>query len=70
MFTVVVSMLLLVALLVSVSGIFIHTVVAKFTLKVNGNPIYLIVLPKSKIQKENPFRFFYEGFPTAYSMQN
>ena len=25
---------------------------------------------KSKIQKENPFRFFYEGFPTAYSMQN
>ena len=25
---------------------------------------------KSKIQKENPFRLFYEGFPTAYSMQN
>ena len=28
------------------------------------------VNPKSKIEKENPFRFFYEGFPTAYSMQN
>ena len=28
------------------------------------------VISKSKIQKENPFRFFYEGFPTAYSMQN
>ena len=28
------------------------------------------VSPKSKIQKENPFRFLYEGFPTAYSMQN
>ena len=22
---------------------------------------------KSKIQKENPFRLFYEGLPTAYS---
>ena len=25
---------------------------------------------KSKIQKENPFRLFYDGFPTAYRMQN
>ena len=37
---------------------------------VKSKYIEILVKSKSKIQKENPFRFFYEGFPTAYSMQN